>query len=139
MLSKMITLVALLAILAVFCQISGTAITSSSNATASITFTRDVASILYKNCAGCHRPNDIAPFSVLTYQDVRPWARSIREKVITRQMPPWHADPRYGHFANDTRLSKKDLDTIVSWVDRGAKEGDRNDLAAPPDYIDRWS
>ena len=138
MLSKKITLVALLATLAVFCQVSGTATTSSPNGVASITFTRDVASILYKNCAGCHRPNDIAPFSVLTYKDVRPWARSIREKVITREMPPWNADPRYGHFKNDPRLSKKDIDTIVAWVDQGAKEGDRKDLAALPDYIERW-
>src|SRR5712692_4064371 len=138
MLSKMITLVALLAILAVFCQISGTAITSSSNATASITFTRDVASILYKNCAQCHRPNDIAPFSVLTYKDVRPWARSIREKVITREMPPWYADPRYGHFKNEARLGKKDIDTIVAWADQGAKEGDPKDLPALPGYIEGW-
>jgi Copper type II ascorbate-dependent monooxygenase, C-terminal domain len=138
MLSKKITLVALLATLAVFCQISGTAITASSNATTSITFTRDVASILYKNCAECHRPNDIAPFSVLTYKDVRPWARSIREKVITREMPPWYADPRYGHFKNDARLSKKDIDTIVAWADQGAKEGDPKDLPALPSYIDGW-
>ncbi len=138
MLSKMITLVALLAILAVFCQISGTAITSSSNATASITFTRDVASILYKNCAQCHRPNDIAPFSVLTYKDVRPWARSIREKVITREMPPWYADPRYGHFKNEARLGKKDIDTIVAWADQGAKEGDPKDLPALPGFVEGW-
>ncbi len=138
MLSKKFTLVALFATLAVFCQISGTAITASSNAATSITFTRDVASILYKNCAECHRPNDIAPFSVLTYKDVRPWARSIREKVITREMPPWYADPRYGHFKNDARLSKKDIDTIVAWADQGAKEGDPKDLPALPGYIDGW-
>src|SRR5712692_1440704 len=138
MLSKMITLVALLAILAVFCQISGTAITASPNATASITFTRDVARIFYENCAACHRPNDIAPFSVLTYKDVRPWARSIREKVITREMPPWHADPRYGHFENDARLSQKDIDTIVAWVDQGAIEGDPKDLPTWPEHVEGW-
>src|SRR5438309_3912677 len=110
MLSKTITLFALLVTLAVFSQLSGTTITASPNATASITFTGDVARILYENCAECHRPNDIAPFSVLTYKDVRPWARSIREKVIAREMPPWYADPRYGHFKNDARLSKKDID-----------------------------
>jgi mono/diheme cytochrome c family protein len=138
MLSKKITPVALLATLAVFCQVSGTAITAGPNATASITFTRDVARIFYENCAECHRPNDIAPFSVLTYKDVRPWARSIREKVIAREMPPWYADPRYGHFKNDARLSKKDIDTIVAWADQGAKEGDPKDLPALPGYVEGW-
>jgi mono/diheme cytochrome c family protein len=138
MLSKKITPVALLATLGVFCQGSGTAITARPNATASITFTRDVARIFYENCAECHRPNDIAPFSVLTYKDVRPWARSIREKVITREMPPWYADPRYGHFKNEARLSKKDIDTIVAWADQGAKEGDPKDLPVLPGYIEGW-
>jgi len=132
---KTLTLVALLVALVPFRHLSGAA---SANATASITFTRDVASILYKNCAECHRPNDIAPFSVLTYKDVRPWARSIREKVITREMPPWYADPRYGHFKNDARLSKKDIDTIVAWADQGAKEGDPKDLPPVPGYIEGW-
>ncbi len=86
----------------------------------------------------CHTPNDLAPFSVLTYKDVRPWVRSIREKVITREMPPWHADPRYGHFKNDSRLTKKDIDTIVAWTDQGAKEGDPKDLPQIPAYIEGW-
>jgi hypothetical protein len=68
-----------------------------------ITFTRDVAPILFQNCAGCHRPDDIAPFSVLSYKDVRPWARSIKEKVVRREMPPWHADPHYGQFSFKTK------------------------------------
>src|SRR2546426_1046895 len=136
MLSKKVAPVALLATLAVFCQVSGTRITASPNVVASITFNRDVARIFYENCAACHRPNDIAPFSVLTYKDVRPWARSIREKVITREMPPWYADPRYGHFMNDARLSKKDIDTIVAWAGQGAKEGDPKDLPALPESIE---
>jgi hypothetical protein len=138
MLSKNISIASTFAALAVFYCVIQTTSTARSNTGESLTFSRDVAPILHKNCAGCHRPNDIAPFSTLTYQDVRPWARSIREKVITREMPPWHADPRYGHFTNDTRLSKKDIDTIVAWVDQGAKEGDPKDLPPLPRYIDGW-
>lgn len=103
-----------------------------------LTFTRDVAPILFKHCAECHRPNDAAPFSVLTYKDVRPWARSIREKVLSREMPPWHADQRYGNFINDARLGQNDIDTIAAWVDRGAPEGDQKDLPAVPEYVDGW-
>lgn len=113
----------------------------SSNATskgAEVTFTRDVAPILFESCARCHRPGDIAPFSVLEYKDVRPWARSIREKVLTREMPPWHADPRYGDFRNAARLSPKAIETIVAWVDQGAKEGDPKLLPPVPDYNANW-
>src|SRR5919112_2540058 len=67
------------------------------------TFTKDVAPIVYNHCAQCHRPGEVAPMSLLTYEDVRPWARSIREAVQTRAMPPWHADPAYGEFANENR------------------------------------
>jgi hypothetical protein len=103
-----------------------------------ITFTRDVAPILFKHCAECHRPNDAAPFSLLTYRDARPWARAIREKVLTREMPPWHADQRYGDFRNDARLSQKDIDTIAAWVDQGAAEGDPNRLPPVPEYVEGW-
>ena len=101
---------------------------------AEVTFTRDVAPILFESCARCHRPGDIAPFSVLEYKDVRPWARSIREKVLTREMPPWHADPRYGDFRTAALLSPKAIETIVAWVDEGAKEGDPKLLPPVPDY-----
>ena len=103
-----------------------------------VTFTRDVAPILFENCAECHRPGDIAPFSVLEYKDVRPWARSIREKVLTREMPPWNADPRYGDFRNAALLSPKAIETIVAWVDQGAKEGDPKLLPPVPDYNANW-
>jgi len=103
-----------------------------------ITFTRDVAPILFKHCAECHRPNDAAPFSLLTYRDARPWARSIREKILTREMPPWHADQRYGDFKNDARLSQQDINTIVGWVDQGAAEGDPKHLPPIPAYIEGW-
>jgi mono/diheme cytochrome c family protein len=100
-----------------------------------VTFNKDVASILYNNCAECHKPNDIAPMSLLSYKDVRPWARSIKEKVINREMPPWSPDPAYGHFTNDHRLAQQDIDTIVAWVDQGAKEGNPKDLPKMPEFV----
>ncbi|MFY9554882.1 MAG: DUF3471 domain-containing protein [Blastocatellia bacterium] len=96
------------------------------------TFTKDVAPIFFKHCADCHRPNELAPMSLLTFKDARPWARSIKEKVVNRQMPPWHADPHYNQFTNDRRLTQQEIDTIVAWVDQGAKEGNPKDLPAPP-------
>ncbi len=94
----------------------------SPDITAGVTFNRDVAPIIYRNCAGCHRPGEVAPMSLLSYKEARPWARSIKEKVQNHDMPPWHADPRYEQFSNDRRLSQRDIDTIVAWVDQGARE-----------------
>jgi Domain of unknown function (DUF3471)/Copper type II ascorbate-dependent monooxygenase, C-terminal domain len=103
-----------------------------------VSFSKDVAPILFKSCANCHKPDDIAPFSVLSYKDVRPWAKSIREKVINREMPPWSADPRYGDFSNNPSLSQNEIDTIVAWVDQGAKEGDPKDLPPAPQFNETW-
>jgi mono/diheme cytochrome c family protein len=103
-----------------------------------VTFTKDVAPILFKNCAGCHRPNDIGPFSVLSYKDARPWAKSMREKVASREMPPWGAHPGHGEFSNDTRLKQSEIETILAWVDGGAKEGSPKDLPPAPDFSDAW-
>src|SRR5437016_5422705 len=88
------------------------ALTLASVAMATPNFTKDVAPILYKNCVSCHRPGEIAPMSLLDYQTARPWAKAIRTAVLTRKMPPWFADPRYGEFANDPRLTKHEIDTI---------------------------
>jgi hypothetical protein len=99
--------------------------------TAAPTFSKDVAPILQKNCQSCHRPGQIAPMSLLTYAETRPWARSIKTKVESRQMPPWFADPRYGHFMNDRSLTQSQIDTIVKWVDNGAPQGDPKDAPAP--------
>src|SRR5450755_1881740 len=98
------------------------------------TFSKDVAPILYKNCTNCHRPGEIAPMSLLTYKDARPWAKSMREKVSLGEMPPWHADPAHGQFLNDRRLSDVEKDTIVKWSAAGAPEGNPADLPAPPKY-----
>jgi len=103
-----------------------------------ITFSKDVAPIFYKNCIQCHRAGEIAPMPLVTYKEARPWARSIREKALTREMPPWHADPRYGQWENDRRLSQEDIDTIVAWVDSGAKEGDPRDLPPLPKLASGW-
>src|ERR1043165_5174164 len=82
-----------------------------------VTFNKDIAPIFFKSCAECHRAGEIAPFSVLSFKDVRPWAKSIREKVVSKEMPPWHADPTHGEWINDRRLSQADIDKIVAWVD----------------------
>src|SRR5258707_1692117 len=103
-----------------------------------VTFSKDVARIFYQHCAECHRPNDMAPFSVLTYKEVLPWAESIREKVQTREMPPWHADSRYGEFLNDRRLSPEDIETLTTWVAPWAKEGNPEDLPPAPTYVRGW-
>jgi mono/diheme cytochrome c family protein len=100
-----------------------------------VTFNKDVAPIFYKNCAECHRANDIAPMALLTYKEARPWARSIKEKVLNREMPPWSPDPKYGEFINDHRLAQKDVDTVVAWVDGGAKEGNAKDLQPVPESV----
>src|SRR5262249_47816552 len=104
-----------------------------------VTFTKDVAPIFFKNCADCHRAGEIAPFSVMSYKDVRPWAKSIREKVASREMPPWHADPNHGEWLNDRRLTQAEISTIVGWVDGGAMEGDPKDLPPPPKFADGWT
>jgi mono/diheme cytochrome c family protein len=103
-----------------------------------VTFNRDVAPIFYKNCVVCHRPNDIAPMSLLTYKDARPWARSIREAVVQRRMPPWHADPNVGVYLNDPRLSDADIATVDAWFRTGAKEGDPKDLPEAPKLSEGW-
>jgi len=100
------------------------------------TFSKDVAPILYKNCASCHRPGDIAPMSLLTYENARPWAKAIREKVAGGNMPPWHATQAHGIFSNDRRLSEKDKDTLIRWADGGAPKGDTKDLPPTPTFAD---
>src|SRR5215831_2986755 len=91
-----------------------------SQANTSPTFTKDVLPILQKNCQICHRPGQIAPMSLLSYKETRPWAKAIRNAVVTRKMPPWFAEPRYAHFRNDRTLAQGDIDTIVKWVESGA-------------------
>jgi Copper type II ascorbate-dependent monooxygenase, C-terminal domain len=103
-----------------------------------VTYSRDVAPILYKNCVVCHRPNDIAPMSLMTYKEAHPWAKLIRDDVVARRMPPWHADPTVGEFLNDPRLSDADITTIDAWFRTGAKEGDSKDLPPAPVFAEGW-
>jgi len=111
---------------------------SATNKSAAPTFTKDVAPIFFKNCAECHRPGEIAPMSLMNYKEVRPWAKSIREKVVSREMPPWHADPAHGQWSNDKRMSQKEIDTITAWIDGGAAEGDPKEMPAPPKFAKGW-
>jgi mono/diheme cytochrome c family protein len=115
------------------------ALGAAESAAAKPTFTKDVASIFFKRCAECHRAGQVAPMSLLTYKEARPWAKAIREKVLERAMPPWLADPRYGRFENDRRLSQKEIDTIVAWVDAGAAEGNAADLPPTPAFVEGWT
>lgn len=103
-----------------------------------VTYSRDVAPILYRNCVVCHRPNDIAPMSLMTYKDTRPWARLIRQAAVERRMPPWHTDPNVGEYLNDPRLSDMDIATIDAWFRTGAKEGDANALPPAPVFAEGW-
>ncbi len=107
-----------------------------------LTFAKDVARIFQEKCQVCHQPDSIAPMSLLTYRDARPWARAIKQKVVSREMPPWHIDQNVGirQFKNDRSLSSEQIDTIVRWVDEGAPLGDPNDLPDPIDWPDpdRW-
>src|ERR1700730_3491198 len=111
---------------------------SAAGTSPSPTYSRDIAPILYRSCTTCHRPGEIGPMSLLSYQDARPWAKSIAARVTAGTMPPWHADPATGEFSNDRRLSAAEKETILQWVAAGALEGDASDLPAPPHYADGW-
>jgi hypothetical protein len=103
------------------------------------TFSKDVAPIFYESCTTCHRPDHIAPMSLLTYKDARPWARSIAAAVRAGTMPPWHADPAVGEFSNERRLTDAQKATILRWVEAGAPEGDPRDLPGQPNYAEGWT
>ena len=107
--------------------------------TSAVSFYKDVLPILQKHCQQCHRPGELAPMPLLTYAQGRPWAKAIKEAVVTEKMPPWFADPNYGHFANDRRLSAAELNTLVSWADSGALEGDQKDAPPPRAFPDGWN
>jgi hypothetical protein len=105
----------------------------------SATFSKDVAPIFYKSCVECHRQTMFAPMSLVTYDEARPWARSIKQRVAARTMPPWGADSPHGMFKNDPRLTEQEIATIVSWVDAGAPKGDEKDLPPAPQFAEGWT
>ena len=117
------------------------AVVARRNEAAAVTFTKDVAPIIFNKCANCHRPGEVAPMPLTSYKEVRPWSKAIREEVIEREMPPWFADPHDStlKFSNDRRLSQAEIDTIVAWVDAGAPKGDDKDLPPMPDYAPGWT
>lgn len=98
-----------------------------------VTFSKDVAPIFQKSCQSCHHAGTMAPMSLVTYEEVRPWARSIKQRVVTRDMPPWHLDGTVGirDYKNDISLSNRDIATIVKWVDTGAAQGNPADMPKP--------
>jgi peroxiredoxin len=104
-----------------------------------ITYTKHVALILQKNCQECHRPGQVAPFSLLTYKQARAWSETIREVVLDNRMPPWHADPRHGKFANDRSLSPGDRATLLAWIKQGCPKGDDADEPAPRQFPEGWA
>ena len=117
----------------------GMAAMAAPNPTSPVTFSRDVLPILQQHCQGCHRPGEVAPLSLLTYADARPWAKAIKAAVLTRKMPPWFADPQYGHFSNDRRLTEAQIGTLVAWVNQGALEGDKKDAPPPVVFQNGWN
>src|SRR5258708_30004054 len=104
-----------------------------------VTFSKDIAPILNRRCVECHRAGEVAPMALTSYKELRPWAKAIKERVLTRTMPPWFADPRHGYFKNDRRLSQREMDAIVAWVAAGVPEGDLKDLPAKPEFADGWN
>src|SRR5580704_7216701 len=111
----------------------------ASEAPSSVTFNRDVLPILQKNCQGCHRPGQVAPMSFLRYQNARPWAKAIKEAVLSKKMPPWSADPRYGKFLNNPTLIQSEINTLAAWADSGSPEGDARDRPAPISWPEGWT
>ena len=107
-------------------------------AASTVTFNKEVLPVLQKNCQECHRPGEVAPMSLLTYSEARPWAKAMKQAVLTQKMPPWFADPQYGHFANDRRLSQEEINILTAWADNGAVEGDAKDKPAPKQFTSGW-
>jgi hypothetical protein len=104
-----------------------------------ITFNRDVLPIIQTHCQECHRPGEIGPMPLMNYSEARPWAKAIKSAVLTHKMPPWFANPEFGHFANDRTMSQADTDTLVAWVDGGAREGNPKNAPAPRTFVDGWN
>lgn len=107
-------------------------------ATDEVTYSAHIAQIFQDRCVECHRPGQIAPFPMQTYDDVAGWAETIKEVIEDQRMPPWHADPQHGTFSNDARLSDEEKSLIFRWVKSGAPEGDPADLPAPREFADGW-
>ena len=120
---------------------AGSAAAQSAPATAAApTFAKDVAPIMFAKCANCHRAGEVAPMSLLSYQEARPWAKAIKAKVASREMPPWGANPALSlPMRNDVSLSDKEIATLVAWADAGAPRGNDADLPPAPTFVEGWT
>jgi peroxiredoxin len=107
-------------------------------ATGDVTYSKHIVPILNAHCVRCHRKGEIGPFTLTRYDDVVGWTETIREVIAERRMPPWHANPAFGHFLNDARLLDEEKELIFQWIDNGAPEGDPTDLPEPPQFVDGW-
>jgi hypothetical protein len=126
-------------ILGLLIIISVTGSTIPAQAPATPTFSKDVAPILYRECVTCHRPGEMAPMSLLTYEQVRPYARSIRDRIESGSMPPWHAEAPAGTFLNERRLTAAEKETIARWANNGTPQGDPKDLPPVPSFPAGWT
>ncbi len=108
------------------------------NEASSVTYSKQIVRLFNQHCVFCHREGQIAPFALESYDDAAGWAEMINEVVQEQRMPPWHADPRYGHFINDARLSSDERELIATWVEAGAPEGEKSDLPEPPKFAEGW-
>ncbi|HJT36281.1 MAG TPA: redoxin domain-containing protein [Pirellulales bacterium] len=106
--------------------------------TGDITYTKHVAGIFNSHCVRCHRKGEIGPFTLTSYDDVLGWTAMIREVIDEGRMPPWHANPKFGHFSNDSRLSDEEKRLVFEWIDNGSPEGDAADLPPPPKFVEGW-
>lgn len=106
-----------------------------------VTYCKQISRIIQQHCLDCHRPGQLGPFSMMEYEKVKAWADTMRETIVDRRMPPWHADPRYGKFSNDRSLPEKDKELFLAWIDAGCPKGDEKDLPAAKHYPDDegWS
>src|SRR5437870_11690056 len=121
-----------------FCIAVVAILAATLSANAQVTFTKEVAPILQQRCQICHHPGTFAPMSLMTYEEARPWAKSIKEKILMREMPPWHIDKNVGvqRFSNDISLTDEQIATIVKWVDGGAVKGNAADMPPAPKFND---
>jgi len=124
---------------AVFASYSNQQVSGDTKDKSSINFAKHIAPIFQNRCEECHRPGAVAPMSLMTYEEVRPWARAIKEKVITRQMPPFHASGEIGRYDHDPRLTENEIATISKWVDGGAAKGSPKDMPAPKVWGTGWA
>jgi hypothetical protein len=118
--------------------LSGSIAATAGSVSSVPTYYKDIAPLMQNRCQECHRSGEVAPMSFMSYDQVRPWAKAIKNAVLTKKMPPWFADPHFGKFSNDRSLSQHEIDTLIAWIDGGAKEGDKKDAPQPRQFAEGW-